>query len=87
MITTGNSFFWLADFLNLLELPVAAMFVNQSGRNEQFLYRIFHRCFLPSFGSFGEAVPLKPLNQMNRNFVGSIYGRTSIIIAHFVPIH
>jgi hypothetical protein len=31
--------------------------------------------------------PLKPLCQMNRNLVGSIYGRFSIQIAHFVPIH
>jgi hypothetical protein len=29
---------------------------------------------------------LKPLVQMNRNLVGSIYGRSSIKIAHFVPI-
>ena len=29
--------------------------------------------------------PLKPLGQMNRNLVGSIYGRFSIKIAHFVP--
>jgi hypothetical protein len=29
---------------------------------------------------------LKPLGQMNRNLVGSIYGRFSIKIAHFVPI-
>jgi hypothetical protein len=35
------------------ELPVAAMFVNGSGRNEQSLWRTFHRCFLPSFSSFG----------------------------------
>ena len=32
------------------------MLVNGSGRNEQSLQRIFHRCFLPSFGSFGQAV-------------------------------
>jgi hypothetical protein len=38
------------------ELPMAAMFVNGSGRNEQSLQRTFHRCFLPSFGSFGQAV-------------------------------
>ena len=38
------------------ESPVAAMFVNGSGRNEQSLQRTFHRCFLPSFGSFGQAV-------------------------------
>jgi hypothetical protein len=38
------------------ESPVAAMFVNGLGRNEQSLQRIIHRCFLPSFGSFGHAV-------------------------------
>ena len=30
--------------------------------------------------------PLKPLRQMNRNLVGSIYGRSSIEIANFVSI-
>ena len=30
---------------------------------------------------------LKPLSQMNWNLVGSIYGRSSIKIAHFVLIH
>jgi hypothetical protein len=39
------------------ESCVAAMFVNGSGRNEQSLLRTFHRCFLPSFGSFGQTVP------------------------------
>jgi hypothetical protein len=64
--------------------------------------RTFHRCFLPSFGSFGHAVseeifrnrPIlflrilspEPLSQMSWNLVGSIYGRSSIKIAHFVPI-
>ena len=38
------------------ESPVAAMLVNASRQNEQSLQRIFHRCFLPSFGSFGQAV-------------------------------
>ena len=38
------------------ELPVAAMFVNRSGQNEQSLQRTFYRCFLPSFGSFGQVV-------------------------------
>ena len=38
------------------ELPMAAMFVNGSGQNEQSLERTFHICFLPSFGSFGQAV-------------------------------
>ena len=34
------------------ELPVATMFVNGSKRNEQYLQRTFHRCFLPSFISY-----------------------------------
>jgi membrane protein DedA with SNARE-associated domain len=29
---------------------------------------------------------MKPLGQMNRNLVGSIYGMSSMKIAHFVPI-
>ena len=33
-----------------------------------------------------ESSTLKPLGQMNRNVVGSIYGRPSIKIAHFVSI-
>jgi hypothetical protein len=50
------------------ESPVAAMFVNGSGRNEQPLQRTFHRCFLPSFGSFGQAVSEKILkNRPIRN--------------------
>jgi hypothetical protein len=35
------------------ELPMATMFVDGSGQNEQSLERTFHRCFLPSFTSFG----------------------------------
>ena len=38
------------------ELPEVAMFVNGSGQNEQSQQRTFHRCFLPCFGSFGQAV-------------------------------
>ena len=49
MTATGDSCFWLADFLN--------------------------------------SSPLKPFGQMNWNLVGSIYGRSSLKIAHFVPIH
>jgi hypothetical protein len=30
---------------------------------------------------------LKPLCQMNQNVIGSILGRSSIKIAHLVPIH
>ena len=38
------------------ELPVTAMFLNRLRRNEQSEQRIFHRCCLPSFGLFGQAV-------------------------------
>jgi hypothetical protein len=38
------------------ESPVAVMFVNGSGQNERSLQKTFHRCFLPSFSSFGKAV-------------------------------
>jgi hypothetical protein len=38
------------------ELPVVAMFVNGSGQNMQSLERTAHRCFLPSFDSFGQTV-------------------------------
>ena len=38
------------------ERPVAAMFANRSGRNEQSLQRTIHRCFLPSVCSFDQAV-------------------------------
>jgi hypothetical protein len=34
------------------ELPMAAMFANETGQNVQSLERTFHRCFLPSYGSF-----------------------------------
>jgi hypothetical protein len=32
------------------------MFVNGSGQNVQSLKKTAHRCFLPSFGSFGQTV-------------------------------
>jgi hypothetical protein len=38
------------------ELPLATMFVNGLGQKVQSLERNFHRCFLPSFSSFGKAV-------------------------------
>ena len=38
------------------KLPVVAMVITGSGQNVQSLQRTFNRCFLPSFGSFGQAV-------------------------------
>ena len=46
-----------------------------------------HRPFLFLVGWFlKKSSPLKPLGLMNRNLVGSILGRSSIKIAHLVPI-
>ena len=41
------------------ELPMSAMFVNESELNEQSLQRTFQGCFLPCFDSFGQAVSEK----------------------------
>ena len=64
MLPTKFQFIWPSgfreDFLKSAnqkqELPMAAMYVNGSGQNEQSLERTFHRCFLPSFSSFGREV-------------------------------
>jgi hypothetical protein len=42
-------------------------------------------CFWLSY--FKKSSPLKPLCQMNRNLVGCIYGRSSINLTYFIPIH
>jgi hypothetical protein len=47
----GEDFFKSAN--QKQELPVVAMFINRLGQNDQSLERTFHRCFLPSFCSFG----------------------------------
>ena len=49
------------------KLPVAAMFVNELGRNDHSLQRTFRRCFLPSFGSFGQVVSEKKIFQKSIN--------------------
>ena len=49
------------------ELPFAAIFVNGSERNEQSLQRTFHRCFLPSFIPFGQAISEEKLFQKSNN--------------------
>jgi hypothetical protein len=63
------------------ELPVVAIFVNGSGRNEQSLQRN-HRCFLSSFGSFGQADSEKiflNLYRDNCNLNTDIYIQTRVI--------
>ena len=64
MLPTKFRFIWSSGFRGedfkksanqKQELPVAAMLVIGSGQNVQSLESIAHRCFLPSFGSFGQA--------------------------------
>jgi hypothetical protein len=40
------------------ELPLAAIFVGGTGRNEETLKRTLYRCFLPSLVPFGPVVNL-----------------------------
>ena len=76
---------------------------NGSGRNEQSLQRTFHRCFLPSFGSFGQAVlerkifknrPIRnknclwrPCLLMDRNKMSNLYKGPSIDASYQVSVH
>ena len=85
------------------ELPVAAMFFNGLGQNEQSLQRTFHRCFLPSFGSFGKAVsedkifrnrPIRnknclwqPYLLMDRDEMRNLYRGPPIDASYQVSVH
>ena len=85
------------------EWLVAAMFVIGSGRNEQCLQRTFHRCFLPSFGSFGKAVseekiffnwPVRnknclwrPCLSMDRDKMSNLYRGHSIDASYQISVH
>ena len=112
MLPTKFRFIWSSGFRGeeflksanqKQESPVAAMFVNRSGRNEQSLQRTFHRCFLPSFGSFGQAVSEKkiflnlpirnknclwrPCLLMERDEISNIYRGSSIDASYQVSVH
>jgi hypothetical protein len=84
------------------ESPVMAMFVNGSRQNEQSLQRTFHRCFLSSFGSFGNAVSEKifrnqpirkknclwwPCLQMDWDEMSNFYKRPSIDASYQVSVY
>ena len=79
------------------------MFVNGSGRNEQTLQRTFQRCFLPSYGSYGQTVseeknfknqPIRNKNRlwrpcllMDRDEMSNIYRGPSIDASYQVFVH
>jgi hypothetical protein len=79
------------------------MFVNGSGWNEQTLQRTFQRCFLPSYGSFGQTVseeknfknlPIRNKNRlwwpcllMDRDQMCKLYRGPSIDASYNVSVH
>ena len=85
------------------EWPVVVMFVNGLGRNEQSLQRTFNRCFLQSFGSFGQALseekifknqPIRnkhclwrPCLLMDRDKMSNLYKEPSIDTSYQVSYH
>jgi hypothetical protein len=85
------------------ELPVVAMFVNGSGQNVQSLERTAHRCFLPSFGSFGQTVseeknlknqPIRNKSRLwwpclltDRDEMSNLYRGPSIDVSYQVSVH
>jgi hypothetical protein len=100
MAATDNSCFWLADFLKSSRLKpldqmnrtlIGSIYGRSSVKIANFIpdsltnmAAIGDSCFwLADFKNYS---PLKPFCQMNRNLVGSIYGRSSVKIGHFVPI-
>jgi hypothetical protein len=112
MLTTKFRFIWPSsvrgeDFFKSTnqkqELPVAAMFVNRLGQNLQSLERTAHRCFLPSFGSFGQTVskeknlknqPIRNKSRlwrscslMDRDEMSNLYRGPSIDASYQVSVH
>ena len=76
MLATKYWFIWPSSFRGKdlkkstnqkQELPVAAKFVKESGRNQHSLQRTLYRCFLPSFGSFGQAISEENFFQKSTN--------------------
>ena len=80
-----------------------AKIANGSGRNEQSLQRTFHRYFLPSFSSFGQAVSeekifknrairnknclWRPCLLMDRDKMSNLYKGPSIDASYQVSVH
>ena len=99
MAAKGNSCFWLADFSKSSPLkPLGHMNWNLVGSiYGRSSIKIAHfipirlqtwspQAILVSDWLISKKSSLKPLGQMNRNLVGSIYGRSSIKNAHLLPI-
>jgi hypothetical protein len=81
----------LADFLDSSPLKPSfgkavsedKIFRNRPIRNKNCLWQPY---LLMDRNEIGNLYGEKPFGQMYRNLVGSIYGKSSVTIAHFVPI-
>ena len=102
MATTGNSYFWLVNFLKksspLTLFCQMKRNLNGSilGRSSIAIAHLFPICLqtwppqailVSDWLISKKSSPPKPLGQMNRNLLGSILGRSSIKIANLVLIH
>ena len=85
------------------EFPVATTFVNGLGRNAQSVQMTFLKCFLPTFGSFGQSVseqksfknqPIRNINHLRRPFLltdrdemSSLYRGSSTDASYQISVH
>jgi hypothetical protein len=78
MHPTKFRFMWPSGFRKeYLKIDQSDLSVNKHGH---------HAILVSDWSIFVNSSPLKPIGQMNRNLVRSIYGRSAIKIAHFVAI-
>jgi hypothetical protein len=76
---------------NLLLWNLVGSIYGRSSLKSAHFVMIHYQTWMPGKSCFWladlfKSSPLKPLGQMNWNLVGSIYGMSSMKIAHFVPI-